>query len=369
MNMLLVLICSLFLGVGGAYADENLSTAGETISETPHVDEAFQQWAFFPVIASSTETGLQLGGLAVRFLEPESPELRTSTIDFVAYGTTNQQYFAGITPNLYFFRDTYHLKLSTNGRFWPANFYGIGNDTPEENEEEFESTAFQTRVSFERKFADIFYAGILYTFKNSWIDPEDEGVLQEETILGSTGGLRSGVGGTLSLDTRDNTNDARDGTYIKADALCFDESVGSDFDYTLYTLDMRHFLTLLKVTGLGVRAYAQLMRGDIPFQDLSSANGYTVLRGIEKGRYRERDMVAFQAEWRYPIYKRFGGTLFLETAQVAEDLTDIDTDGWTSGAGVGFRYALNPSEKFNIRADMSWVDSGFGLTIGVREAF
>ncbi len=321
------------------------------------------------MIASETETGLQLGGLTVRFLKPESQEFRTSTIDFVAYGTANKQYYAGVSSDLYLKKDTYHLKMKASGRFWPANFYGIGSATIEEDKEKFESTGINTRLVFERKLINILYAGVLYKFRNNWIETESGDVLQNENLIGAEGGLRSGFGVTLSLDTRDNTNDARDGTFIKADALYFEDYFGSDFDYSLYTLDMRQYITLAKITGLGIRGYVQLMRGDIPFQDLSSPNGYNILRGLENGRYRDRDMIAFQAEWRYPIYKRFGGTIFMETAQVAEDLSDIHNDAWTSGAGIGLRYALNPSEKFNTRIDLSWVDSGFGLTIGMREAF
>ncbi|MBW1893149.1 MAG: BamA/TamA family outer membrane protein [Deltaproteobacteria bacterium] len=383
MNIILILICCLCLNIGKAFAEEALPTNDKTSSAT-HQDDAthqaeeefqaedFQEWAFFPVIASETETGLQLGGLAVRFFKPESNEFRTSTIDFVAFGTVNQQYYTGVTSDFYLKRDLYHLNLTANGRFWPANFYGIGNDTTEEDKKLFESTGLDTRIVFERKFIDLLYAGVLYKFRNSWIEPESpesEGVLQNESLTGAEGGLRSGLGITLSLDTRDNVNDARDGTFIKADALYFEDSFGSDFDYSLYTLDMRQFITLARVTGLGIRGYVQLMRGDIPFQDLSSPNGYNILRGLENGRYRDRDMIAFQAEWRFPIYKRFGGTVFMETAQVAEDLSDIHNDGWTSGAGVGLRYAINYSEKFNTRIDFSWVDGGFGLTIGMREAF
>jgi Omp85 superfamily domain len=373
---LFILMCCLFLKTGTVYSQEILSesnpSADSNQTQEESQDEEFQKWAFFPVVASETETGLQFGGLAVRFFEPESSEFRTSTIDLVVFGTANQQFYTGLSSDVYFKKDLYHLNFSSSGRLWPANFYGLGSNTPEEDKEEFESTGFDTNIVFERKLAGIFYAGIQYRFENSWIDPEspeEEGIITTGSITGAEGGLRSGLGATVSLDTRDNINDARDGTLIKAEALFFEEFLGSDFDYSLYTFDMRQFITLAKITGLGIRGYAQLLRGDIPFQDLSSPNGYNILRGVERGRYRDRDMVAFQAEWRYPIYKRFSGTLFVETAQVADDLTDLYHDNWISAAGAGIRYAINPKEKFNTRIDFAWVDNGFGLTIGMREAF
>jgi hypothetical protein len=290
MNLILILICCLCLNIGEAFAEESLPTNAKAPSktdqtETDQTEKDFQKWAFFPVIASETETGLQLGGLTVRFLKPESQEFRTSTIDFVAYGTANKQYYAGVSSDLYLNKDIYHLKMKANGCFWPANFYGAGYNTTEDDKEAFESTGIGTHLVFERKFMHVLYAGVLYKFRNSWIEPESlesEGVLQNESLTGAKGGLRSGLGVTLSLDTRDNTNDARDGTFIKADALYFEDYFGSDFDYSVYTLDMRQYITLAKITGLGIRGYIQLMRGDIPFQDLSSPNGYNILRGLEK---------------------------------------------------------------------------------------
>ena len=44
-------------------------------------------------------------------------------------------------------------------------------------------------------------------------------------------------------------------------------------------------------------------------------------------------------------------------------------DGWKYSVGGGLRYALNPAERFNIRLDLSWVDSGFGVVLNIREAF
>jgi len=372
-----ILIYSLHLNEGILHAreappsEEATPADGQKTGEESEKND-FQKWAFFPVIASETETGLQLGGMVVRFFEPESSGLRTSTIDLVAFGTTEQQYYSGLSSDYYFKKDLYRLNFAFSGRLWPANFYGIGSDSNEDDKEKFESTAFDTAIAFERKFHDIVYAGIQYKFENSWIDqesPDPGGTIAGGRVLGAEGGIRSGLGAIVSLDTRDNLNDSRTGELIQTGVLFFKDGFGSDFDYSMYTLDMRKYITLAGVTGLGIRGYAQVLRGDIPFQDLSSPDGYGILRGIEKGRYRDRDLIAFEAEWRFPIYKRFGGTLFTETAQVAHDITDLYHDNWVTGAGAGLRYALNPSEKFNIRIDVAWVDSGFGLTIGMREAF
>ena len=55
--------------------------------------------------------------------------------------------------------------------------------------------------------------------------------------------------------------------------------------------------------------------------------------------------------------------------QVANDYSDIEFSSFKTSIGLGIRYALNPEQRFNIRADIAWVDGGFGAVINVREAF
>lgn len=371
----LVVLLGIFGPINPLLADETVSETGgkDTIADDPGeeggVSEPFQRWAFFPVVGSSTETGFQFGALAVRFFEPDSPDSRTSTVDFLGYTTTEGQYHLSVSPDIYFDQDRYHFYARVRGEYWPDKFYGIGNETPEENAEDYEATRLGTVLKFERKFWDLVYVGGVYNFETEDIEDDDRGTTITGDVTGADGGIVSGLGYTVSIDRRDNVNDARDGIYALLESVFFDEAIGSDFRYASHNLDLRSYATLTKRTGLAFRGYLRMVRGEIPFQALSTPDGYSMLRGIETGRYRDRDMAALQAELRYPIYWRFGGTLFVETAQVAHELSALRNDGWKVGAGAGLRFALNPSERFNVRLDVSWVDGGVGVTLGVREAF
>ena len=331
--------------------------------------EKFQEWGLFPVVAGNAETGLQLGALAIRFIKPDHPDSRTSTIDFIAFGTTNSQYYAKIAPDIYFGSGKYHANALFSGSLWPANFYGIGNNTSKDNKEPYESTDFNVAFLLERKLRDIFYAGVLYQYDNSEIEAESSSLHFNNSLTGAEGGVRSGLGFSLSIDTRDNINDPRSGTFINFQSKYFEDVFGSDFNYRTVQFHMNYYHLITDETGLAFKGYIRMTRGDIPFQDLSSPDGTDVLRGIEYGRYRDRDLASFQAEYRYSIYKKWGGTFFLETAQVADELSDLDIGGWKSSAGAGLRYALNQSEKLNVRLDISYVDSGFGIVLSNREAF
>jgi hypothetical protein len=331
--------------------------------------DQFQKWALFPIIASSAETGLLLGGMAVRFFKPRSPEIRTNSIDFMAYGSMNQQYSISATPNLYFKEELYHLKLSMGGFLWPANYYGIGNDTSTDDKEKYKSKTFVTDLLFERKLKGGIFVGGSYLLKYSDFKADEDGVLEGGEVIGSKDGILSGPGIAVTLDTRDNENDARSGSFLTFKSNWFRPAFGSDYSFEKYEIFLRRFIQLTDTTGLALGGKVNLARGNIPFTELNSPDGVTLLRGIENGRYRDRDMAGLQTEYRFPIVGRWGGVVFAETAQVAHELDELTMDGWKYSVGTGIRYALNPDERFNFRMDISFVDGGLGLALNFREAF
>ncbi|MFO7560589.1 MAG: BamA/TamA family outer membrane protein [Desulfobacterales bacterium] len=365
----IILLILFSLKSGQLYAEDSQISAERQDSLKTEQKEKFQEWGIFPVVAGNAETGLQLGALAIRFIKPDHPDIRTSTIDLIAFGTTNSQYYAKIAPDIYFGSGKYHANTLFSGSLWPANFYGIGNNTSKDNKEPYESTDICMELLFERKLRDIFYAGVLYQYDNSEIEPESSSLHFNNSLAGEEGGVRSGLGFSLSIDTRDNINDPRSGTFINFQTTYFEDLFGSDFTFRTVQFHTNYYHTITDETGLAFKGYVRMARGDIPFQDLSSPDGTDVLRGIECGRYRDRDLASFQAEYRYSIYEKWGGTFFIETAQVADELSDLDIDGWKYGAGAGLRYALNQREKLNVRLDISYVDSGFGIVLSNREAF
>ena len=50
-----------------------------------------KRWATFPIISSSPETGLMLGGMLFHFFPVDHHNEQASTVDLMAYGTTKEQ--------------------------------------------------------------------------------------------------------------------------------------------------------------------------------------------------------------------------------------------------------------------------------------
>lgn len=343
----------------------NLSVAGEKNS-SPEKKE-FQHWAAFPAIAYNAETGLLLGGLLVHFIEPVNPNDRTSTIDLLLTTTSKQQYSLMLSPNFYLKNNSYHIEAFAEVKYWPANYYGIGSDSPDEPAK-YEATDREIRLAMERKFFDSIYVGGIYHYKDE-SHVLEASPLFDAGVTGADGGVQSGLGLIFSYDSRDKVNDARKGLYFKYTGIEYGSSLNSDYRYTSQELKLYKYLTLHGKAGLALGGYLRSSRGEVPFRSLSTPDGIRILRGIERGRYRDRDLLALQAAYRFPLAARWGAVVFADTTQLANTLADLSSQEWKSSIGAGLRWALNPVERLNVRLDVSYVENQPGLVLEIRDAF
>ncbi len=94
---------------------------------------------------------------------------------------------------------------------------------------------------------------------------------------------------------------------------------------------------------LALRGQIQLMSGDPPFALLSWVGGDDTARGYFEGRYRDRDRILLNAEYRCNLYKFLDGVIFLDTGRVAEDLfRDHPFKDLHFAGGLGARFHLYP---------------------------
>ncbi len=351
-----------------AVGQTDQSSGAETKDKATFTDQ--QRWAAFPVIANSPETGFMLGGMLFYFFPVEKQGEQASTIDTMVFGTTKGQYLLQLSPNIFFDDGRYRVNAVVSRSIWKANYYGIGPDSPDVAEK-YKASLLQGSLTLERRFNESFVLDILGVYDKGRMTLQSGGMLETGNVTGSTDGTYNGLGVEGGYDTRDNTNSPTRGVVARYRYINYTTGLGSDLAFTQQNWDFRYFRktewikgSVLALAGTVRRAY-----GEVPFRYLPSPDGTLVLRGIENGRYRDNNMVALQSELRAPIYGRFSGTAFIEAAKVAPTMGDMGSSRLLTSVGVGFRYALNPSQRFNVRADVAWVDHGVGVIINVREAF
>jgi hypothetical protein len=113
------------------------------------------------------------------------------------------------------------------------------------------------------------------------------------------------------------------------------------------------------------------VQGGAPFDQLALVGGGDIMRGYARGRYRDRWMLASQAEYRTPMARRIGGVLFGGAGVVAPAADELFGDRVllpTYGAGV--RFQLDTKQRSAVRVDYGrGRDGASGLYIGFNQAF
>ena len=178
----------------------------------------------------------------------------------------------------------------------------------------------------------------------------------------------SGFGPRITFDTRD--NDMNPGSGVLADfrANFADEAFGSDFNYDTYEVGANYY----RRAGRGVlalRAYACKVSDRTPLFDLCFFGSGSDLRGYEAGRYRDKAMVATQAEYRFALAGRFGGVVFGGWGKVAPSFGEMDDQLDLPSIGFGVRWLASEKAKVNLSVDVARGRDDTSVYVYVKESF
>jgi len=296
-----------------------------------------------------------------------------STIMPAVIYTQEKQFSVEVSTDLYWDRAAYNLTGYISYRQYPDKFYGIGNNTKEEEEEDYTPQGFQLRLAFQRKSVLGSYVGLRSEVEYlKMLEAEKDGALDQGCIPGSEGGTVSGLGVSIKRDTRNSVFYPSSGSIYCLSMLVFAESIGSDFNFTRSRIDIRRYHELSESHILAVQAFASVLGGTVPFQRLSllgQTGERNLMRGYYQGRYRDKNMICVQIEYRALLWWRIGAAAFAGAGDVAGGLGEFDVDRLKYSYGGGLRFQLDKREKINLRLDLGFGEGVSGLYFAIGEAF
>ncbi len=322
-----------------------------------------------PIFFYTPETGIA-GGAAVLYLMRTNPTVRPSSITGDIIYTEQKQIIFEVDGDIYFDGDRNRLLSSVVYQKFPNKFFGIGNFTAVSSEESYTPRSFVLRSVLYHRIYRRFNIGPVVRYETvSMVSVKPNGLLAPGTIAGSNGGSSSGLGFVANWDSRDNTFATYEGSFYQMTALFYRRGLGGDFSYTDVLIDTRNYVQVFPNQILAVQAAAEAIDGMPPFQSLVQFGGQNMVRGYFAGRYRDKSGIAVQAEYRVPIWWRFGLVGFAGLAQVGHDLHEYAMNRFWVAGGAGIRFALNPEERINLRMDYGIGNNSSGVYITVTEAF
>ncbi len=322
-----------------------------------------------PILFYTPETGVA-GGAAALYLIRNGQTVRPSNLMGDIIYTERKRIIVEVDGDLYFEGDSYRLLSTVVFQKYPNKFFGIGNFTSQGAEETYTPQSFVARAVLYRKVYSRFNIGPLFRYETvSMKERDPAGLLATGSIPGSNGGNCFGVGVVANWDSRDNTFAANNGSFYQLTALFYQKALGGDYTYNDIQVDTRNFFELLPGQVLAVQAAAEFIDGTPPFQSLVQFGGQNLLRGYFAGRYRDKDGVAVQAEYRVPVWWRLGLVGFGGIAQVAPEVSHLAFNRFWFAGGLGLRFFWNPEERISLRLDYGMGNNSSGVYITVTEAF
>lgn len=362
--------------VHGAPMSPTMSAGSGAPPATPPTaatERESSSWNALPLVSYSRETQFAFGGFGVAYFRvgDSAPNTSPSFIAAAAMVTTRAQVLVDLYPELWLDDERWLTTGQIAYRRFPDFFFGVGNETREEDRETYTLHSVWTRFDLRyRAWRSLFIGARHESQWHELLELGEAPLLSSGNVRGAEGGFRQGIGPMLVWDSRDNTLSARSGLYYQASFMVFGSFLGSDYDYARLTIDARHYVSLAEAHTLAVEVFVDAMSGDVPFNQLAQLGGVSRMRGFYEGQYRDKTYAMAQLEYRVmPLFWRIGGVLFASIGEVAERWRDFSVDGLKWAVGAGLRYALNVEERIHVRVDVGVGPGTWGLYVNVLEAF
>lgn len=380
-----ILIISLFflLGNSGDVKAQNFENLKEFFTFYPNRKTVekdstiyLQKFIAAPIVSFTPETSFAFGtGAKYLFkFNGSGEETRVSNMPITVQYTLNNQFIVFSGFEVFTNQEKWVIEGSFLFQNYPRLYFGIGNNTPESNEEVYENSQILFEPVFLKQLSiKHLYVGagirINHIFKTGF---EAGGLIDQERLDGFDGSTSMGLQLATLYDSRDNLLNAFNGWYIKFSHGIYGKVLGGTNEFNLTRLDVRHFIELSKkrTDVLAFQFLGSTTRGNQPFSEFAFLGSSEIMRGYREGRFVERDLVASQIEYRKRFgASRFGAVAFLGTGGVYRNISDFQFKKLKPSYGAGLRFMLDKSENLNIRFDWGIGKGSNEFYLGIAEAF
>lgn len=330
-----------------------------------------------PVLGYAQETGIEFGAVSLYsfYTDRQDSMTRASRLTGVATFTTKSQSNFQLKSDIWSPGNTYHYTSELRYKNFPFNFYGVGNNTLQANEDRITQKLFRVNAGVEKQLGKITYTGANVNFDSyRFTDKAAVGIYgTDPSIIDKDGGKVLFLGISQIIDNRNSNTYTTKGTYLKLNySYAPDFFDGNNFDGSMFEADLRSFKSLSKKLVAGLNGlYQTIGNGGTPFYLLPQLGNDEMMRGYYTGRYRDENLLALQTELRFRLNPRFGLVGFAGTGTVYGH-SDFTLADLKPSIGGGFRYFFDIEKGLSVRMDYAFGEKrpgeerqkGFYLSLG-----
>ncbi len=331
------------------------------------------EWIIAPIPFSNPTigTGLVLAPAYIFPIDKDDLESPPSAVGLGAMYSTNGSKALAAGGNIYWDQDRHRMQGGIGAFDIRYDFFGIGNEAGDAGlSVPLRQRGNGLQLEYLRLWRDDTYFGGRYTISEARISVDAELPDWWPPLLPTEYRSTTGAFGLLvERDTRDSTFYPTEGILLETGVDFYAPAFGSDFTYQVYDAAYNVYRSLDERTVLASRAYAHQVGGDVPFYGLSLFGKLGDLRGYTAGQYRDKFMIALQAEYRKQVKGPWGYVAFMGVGEVAPRVAELNFQDVLPSVGMGIRYTLAQENHVNMRVDVAYGKEGAAIHFGAGEGF
>ncbi|GIU19887.1 MULTISPECIES: BamA/TamA family outer membrane protein [unclassified Shewanella] len=356
------------------WVDDILSVFGADgeFDETKPIDMSYLPTAYY---TPEKKFGVGLLMVGLYKTDGSASDEQPSSLVLNSFVSMNNSYGVEVENMTFFNGGKQRLQLGLELHNEAAVYYGQGIEQGniDANHHEFEEQLYSFKPRWMTEVANNYFLGIGADF--TYASAEKLELVETGMPVDSAdilpNNFSSGVVVTSIYDSRDYRLNATKGWLFQIDAGLYQNDEYSSF--STYDLELANYIDLSSTSLLssapGLIAWqvqGHFTDGDVPWNMLPDLGGSGAMRGYIKGRYRDKQMMMGQVEYRLPIFQRYGMVFWGGVGSVADKMSDLNEELLTS-YGTGFRFKIK--DNINLRLDIGVGENETNFYLNVNEVF
>ncbi len=333
-----------------------------------------------PAVGYTLQTGFAgLISANIGYYNDKEEDAKISTI---SSSFTYSQYNQIILPlfvNIWTKGGKYNFTSDNRYLSYPSDIFGLGGATDPNKDHTINFNQIKLHQTIVKRIFKDFYAGFGFYYDHFWniriISPQTRMInvfIQKEIGTNETA---SGPVIKLLYDSRTNQINSEKGFYFNVLLRQNFQEVGSDDEWASLLIDVRKYFNFPKGSRntLALWSFNWLTpAGDPGYLLLPSTawdDQYNTGRGYVQSRFRGKQMVYFESEYRYRISRNglFGGVVFFNVEKFFGNVKPYDT--FLPSYGAGLRIRLNKKSGANLCLDYGIGKGSRGFYVNLGEVF